>query len=122
MTSTSPSPLAHLELRTRDRAEASSYRERRGWRSERVEAAGRDYLALDLDNGLVVFHGTSTHRVPSGLCDSLRAKREHRAASHGGAYSHRRRGEWRASGPAQRVIPDWWSGHYSHPLESTSPS
>jgi hypothetical protein len=53
MTSTSPSPLAHLELHTHDSAGASSfYRELLGWRSEHVEAAGRDYLALDLGNGL----------------------------------------------------------------------
>ena len=53
MTHTSPSPLAHLELHTHDRAGASSfYRELLGWRSERVEAAGREYLALDLGNGL----------------------------------------------------------------------
>jgi predicted enzyme related to lactoylglutathione lyase len=53
MTSTSPSPLAHLELHTRDSARASSfYRELLGWRSEHVEAAGREYLALDLGSGL----------------------------------------------------------------------
>jgi predicted enzyme related to lactoylglutathione lyase len=53
MTSTSPSPLAHLELHTHDRARASAfYREVLGWRSEHVAAAGREYLALDLGNGL----------------------------------------------------------------------
>jgi uncharacterized protein len=53
MTSTSPRPLAHLELHTHDRAGASSfYRRLLGWRSEHVEAAGREYLALDLGNGL----------------------------------------------------------------------
>jgi uncharacterized protein len=53
MTHTSPSPVAHLELHTRDRAGASSfYRELLGWRSEHLEAAGREYLALDLGNGL----------------------------------------------------------------------
>src|SRR4029434_4996959 len=78
MTSTSPSPLAHLELHTHDRAGASSfyrellgwlpehveaagredpplppvYRELRVWLPEHVEAAGREYLALDLGNGL----------------------------------------------------------------------
>jgi predicted enzyme related to lactoylglutathione lyase len=53
MTITSPSPLAHLELHTYDRAGASSfYRELLGWRSEHVEAAGREYLALELGNGL----------------------------------------------------------------------
>jgi uncharacterized protein len=53
MTSISPSPLAHLELHTHDRAGASSYfRELLGWRSEHVEAAGREYLALDLGHGL----------------------------------------------------------------------
>lgn len=53
MTSRSPSPLAHLELHTPDREKASSfYRELLGWRSEHVEAAGREYLAVDLGNGL----------------------------------------------------------------------
>ena len=53
MTSTSPTPLAHLELHTHDRAGASSfYRELLGWLPEHVEAAGREYLALDLGNGL----------------------------------------------------------------------
>jgi uncharacterized protein len=53
MTSRSPSPLAHLELHTHDRAGACSfYRKLLGWRSEHVEAAGREYLALDLGNGL----------------------------------------------------------------------
>jgi hypothetical protein len=53
MTSTSPSPLAHLEPHTHDRAGASSlYQELLGWRSELVEAAGREYLALDLGSGL----------------------------------------------------------------------
>jgi hypothetical protein len=50
MTSTSPTPLAHLELHTHDRAGASSfYRELLGWLPEHVEAAGREYLALDLE-------------------------------------------------------------------------
>jgi predicted enzyme related to lactoylglutathione lyase len=54
MTSRSPSPPAHLELHTHDRAGASSfYRKLLGWRSEHVEAAGREYLALDLGSGLV---------------------------------------------------------------------
>jgi predicted enzyme related to lactoylglutathione lyase len=49
MISTSPSALAHLELHTHDRAGATAfYRELLGWRSEHVEAAGREYLALDL--------------------------------------------------------------------------
>src|SRR4029453_2497333 len=53
MASTSPSPLAHLELHTHDSAGASSfYRELLGWRSEHVEAVGRQYLALDLGSGL----------------------------------------------------------------------
>ena len=53
MTSPSPSPLAHLELHTHNRAGASFfYGELLGWRSERVEAAGREYLALDLGHGL----------------------------------------------------------------------
>src|SRR5262245_48489872 len=53
MNSTSPSRLAHLELHTHDRAGASSsYQELLGWRAEHVEAAGREYLAVDLGNGL----------------------------------------------------------------------
>jgi predicted enzyme related to lactoylglutathione lyase len=49
----SPSTLAHLELHTGDRSAASAfYRELLGWRAENVEAAGREYLALDLGNGL----------------------------------------------------------------------
>src|SRR5262245_21899088 len=53
MPSTSPSPLVHLELHTNDRTEASSfYRQLLGWRSEHVQADGRQYLAVDLGNGL----------------------------------------------------------------------
>jgi predicted enzyme related to lactoylglutathione lyase len=49
----SPSTLAHLELHTGDRSAAAAfYRELLGWRAEHVEAAGREYLALDLGNGL----------------------------------------------------------------------
>jgi predicted enzyme related to lactoylglutathione lyase len=44
--------VVHLELHTADRDRASGfYRELLGWRSERVEAAGRSYLALDLGAG-----------------------------------------------------------------------
>jgi predicted enzyme related to lactoylglutathione lyase len=53
MTSLSPSPFVHLELHTPDRRSATSfYRELLGWRPEHLEAAGREYLALDLGNGL----------------------------------------------------------------------
>jgi predicted enzyme related to lactoylglutathione lyase len=53
MTSSKPSPLAHLELHTGDRTAATAfYRDLLGWRTEHVEAAGREYLALDLGNGL----------------------------------------------------------------------
>jgi predicted enzyme related to lactoylglutathione lyase len=49
----SPSTLAHLELHTGDQSAASAfYGELLGWRAEQVEAAGREYLALDLGNGL----------------------------------------------------------------------
>jgi len=49
----SPGTLAHLELHTTDRTGASHfYRELLGWRPEHVEAAGHEYLALDLGNGL----------------------------------------------------------------------
>jgi predicted enzyme related to lactoylglutathione lyase len=49
----SPSPVAHLELHTTNLARACAfYTGVFGWRAERVRAAGRSYLALDLGNGL----------------------------------------------------------------------
>jgi predicted enzyme related to lactoylglutathione lyase len=52
MTPTTPTPLAHLELHTTNLAGASAfYAELLGWRPERIEAAGRSYLALDLGEG-----------------------------------------------------------------------
>ncbi|HEY3192441.1 MAG TPA: VOC family protein [Solirubrobacterales bacterium] len=52
MPSTSPRPLAHLELHTPDLARARSFYSRLlGWRPELIEAAERSYLALDLGNG-----------------------------------------------------------------------
>jgi uncharacterized protein len=52
MTLTAPRPLAHLELHTRDRAEARAfYSELLGWRPEPIEVAERSYLALDLGGG-----------------------------------------------------------------------
>jgi predicted enzyme related to lactoylglutathione lyase len=52
MTPTAPNPLAHLELHTTNLAQASAfYAELLGWRPERIEAAGRSYLALDLGEG-----------------------------------------------------------------------
>jgi uncharacterized protein len=48
----SPRPLAHLELHTAHQERASAfYSELLGWRPERIEAAGRSYLALDLGQG-----------------------------------------------------------------------
>jgi predicted enzyme related to lactoylglutathione lyase len=48
----SPRPLAHLELHTANGARASAfYSELLGWRPERIEAAGRSYLALNLGEG-----------------------------------------------------------------------
>jgi predicted enzyme related to lactoylglutathione lyase len=53
MFSNSPSQLVHLELHTGDRGAASGfYGELLGWRTERVEAAGGEYYAIDLGNGL----------------------------------------------------------------------
>jgi predicted enzyme related to lactoylglutathione lyase len=53
MSDRASSPLAHLELHTGDRAAATAfYRKLLGWQPERVEAAGHEYLALDLGNGL----------------------------------------------------------------------
>jgi len=52
MASTSPRPLAHLELHTADLKRARSfYSELLGWRPELIEAAQRSYLALDLGDG-----------------------------------------------------------------------
>jgi predicted enzyme related to lactoylglutathione lyase len=56
-------PVVHLELHTGDLARACDFYERLcGWRTERVEAGGRSYNALELGNGLgggVVECGTS---------------------------------------------------------------
>jgi len=53
MTPTRPTPLAHLELHTPNQERALAfYTQLLGWRSERVEAAGRTYLALDIGEGL----------------------------------------------------------------------
>ena len=47
------SPVVHLELHTASLAGAASfYSELLGWRSERIEAGGRTYIALDLGGGL----------------------------------------------------------------------
>jgi predicted enzyme related to lactoylglutathione lyase len=49
MAPTPPRPLAHLELHTANQARAVAfYSELLGWRPERIEAAGRSYLALDM--------------------------------------------------------------------------
>jgi predicted enzyme related to lactoylglutathione lyase len=46
-------PVIHLELHTGDLARATAfYSQLLGWQPERIEAAGRSYLALDLGNGL----------------------------------------------------------------------
>jgi predicted enzyme related to lactoylglutathione lyase len=46
-------PVVHLELHTADLAGAVAfYSELVGWPSQRVEAGGRSYLALDLGGGL----------------------------------------------------------------------
>jgi predicted enzyme related to lactoylglutathione lyase len=47
------SPVVHLELHTANLAGALAfYTELLGWRSERIEAGGRSYVALDLGGGL----------------------------------------------------------------------
>src|SRR4051794_22887759 len=52
MASTTPRPIAHLELHTTDRERARSfYSELLGWRFERIVTGGRDYLALDPGDG-----------------------------------------------------------------------
>jgi predicted enzyme related to lactoylglutathione lyase len=52
MTAAPPRRLAHLELHTTNQARASAfYSALLGWRPERIEAAGRSYLALDLGEG-----------------------------------------------------------------------
>jgi predicted enzyme related to lactoylglutathione lyase len=49
----SPSPVAHLELHTSNLARACGfYAGLFGWPLERIRAADRSYLALDLGNGL----------------------------------------------------------------------
>ena len=46
-------PVVHLELHTANLAGALTfYTQLLGWRSERVEAGGRSYVALDLGGGL----------------------------------------------------------------------
>ena len=46
-------PVIHLELHTGDLGRATAfYSQLLGWQPERVEAAGRSYLALDLGGGL----------------------------------------------------------------------
>jgi predicted enzyme related to lactoylglutathione lyase len=46
-------PVVHIELHTANLARAAGFYSRLlGWRSERVEAGGRSYLALDLGGGL----------------------------------------------------------------------
>jgi predicted enzyme related to lactoylglutathione lyase len=52
MPTATPRPLAHLELHTADEAGARAfYSALLGWRPERIEAADRSYLALDLGEG-----------------------------------------------------------------------
>src|SRR4029453_2089498 len=52
MTAAPPRWLAHLELHTTNQARASAfYSALLGWRPERIQAAGRSYLALDLGEG-----------------------------------------------------------------------
>jgi uncharacterized protein len=46
-------PVVHLELHTQDLGGACEFYARAcGWRSERITAAGRTYLALEMGNGL----------------------------------------------------------------------
>jgi predicted enzyme related to lactoylglutathione lyase len=53
MTSTSQSPVVHLELHTGDLRQALAfYSELLGWRGERIVAGGGSYVALDLGLGL----------------------------------------------------------------------
>jgi predicted enzyme related to lactoylglutathione lyase len=51
--SRSQTSVVHLELHTHDLARATDFYSRLlGWRPERIKAAGRSYLALDLGEGL----------------------------------------------------------------------
>jgi predicted enzyme related to lactoylglutathione lyase len=53
MTPTRPKPLVHLELHTDNQARAIAfYSQLVSWRPERIEAAGRSYLAMDIGEGL----------------------------------------------------------------------
>jgi len=46
-------PVVHLELHTGDLSAAREfYAQACGWRSERIEAGSRTYLALEMGNGL----------------------------------------------------------------------
>jgi predicted enzyme related to lactoylglutathione lyase len=46
-------PVVHLELHTGDLSGACEFFSRLcGWRSERIAAAGRSYLSLEMGNGL----------------------------------------------------------------------
>jgi predicted enzyme related to lactoylglutathione lyase len=46
-------PIVHLELHTQDLNGARAfYADACGWRSERIAAVGRTYLALEMGNGL----------------------------------------------------------------------
>ena len=46
-------PIVHLELHTQDLDGARAfYAHACGWRAERIAAAGRTYLALEMGNGL----------------------------------------------------------------------
>jgi predicted enzyme related to lactoylglutathione lyase len=46
-------PVVHLELHTSDQQAAREfYAELCGWRAERIEAANRSYLALEMGGGL----------------------------------------------------------------------
>lgn len=52
MLQASSKPVVHLELHTGDLPEAQTlYAQLCGWRAERIDAAGRSYLALDLGGG-----------------------------------------------------------------------
>lgn len=52
MPETPSNPVVHLELHTGDRSSARAfYAGLCGWRSQRIEAGGGSYLALDLGRG-----------------------------------------------------------------------
>jgi predicted enzyme related to lactoylglutathione lyase len=78
----SPRPVVHLELHTRDQARASAfYANLLGWRRQLIEAGRGAYLALDLGGGFgggIVQCGTARPLwLPYVEVDQLQASTDH---------------------------------------------